>query len=125
MSASQLEVARTAEVIDLVDGVVIRLTGDLRGVEPLLSLRSALLAPRTEAARDVIVDATEVSAVSDSAVAVLWAGLVWAEQHGRRFSFSAVSEPLRVALAAAGLDGELPDLAAARLPMPGQRQPAD
>jgi anti-anti-sigma regulatory factor len=121
MRVAQLEGRSSAEVVDLTDGLVIRLAGDLSGEAALDGLRSALLAPRPEEVRDVIVDAAEVSAASDGALAVLWAGLTWAEQRGGRLRFSRISGPLQVALDQAGLGGELPRLAPAR---PARARPA-
>lgn len=126
MSISALEApAGTAQVILLDDGMVVRLSGGLDTDESLVALRAALLTPRPEGVRDVVVDAGRVTAVSDSAVAVLWAALAWAESTDRRMRFSGMSAPLTETLEELGLSGELPRLDCSAAAPAGQLPGAD
>lgn len=111
MSIAALEApAETAEVIMLDDGMVVRLSGALDTADSLVALRAALLTPRPQGVRDVVVDAGAVSSVSDSAVAILWAALAWAESTDGKLRFSRMSPALTETLDEMGLSGELPSL---------------
>jgi anti-anti-sigma regulatory factor len=126
MSISALEAqAETAQVILLEDGMVVRLSGGLDTEEALVALRAALLTPRPEGVRDVVVDAGQVTAVSDSAVAVLWAALAWAESTDRRMRFCGMSAPLTRTLEELGLSDELPRLDRSAAALAGHRLAAD
>ncbi|MHB2023862.1 MAG: STAS domain-containing protein [Mycobacteriales bacterium] len=117
--------ASHTQVITLDDGMVVLLSGRFEGFEALVSLRGALLSARPEGVDDVIVDAGEVTELSDDALAVLWAGLEWAEITGGRLSFSRMSAPVTDMLGELNLTGELPRLEVSRVGQPAQRRPRD
>jgi anti-anti-sigma regulatory factor len=94
-------------VTTLADGLVVRLAGALgRGAESLL--REALLRPRPAACRDILVDAGDVEAIDDDALAVLLAAPSWADETGGQLSFTRISVPLQRAADGIGLFPMLP-----------------
>lgn len=122
MTVAQLESpTSTTQVITLDDGLLVRLSGNLHDFDAVASLREALLTPRPTGVDDVIVDAGDVTGISDNVVAVLWAASEWAESTGGRFSFSRKSPALRQVLAELDLDGELPGLDETRKARAGAR----
>ncbi|HEU5034925.1 MAG TPA: STAS domain-containing protein [Mycobacteriales bacterium] len=95
---------------DLLDGRVVRLTGEIDRAQ-VEALRSGLLAPLPPGCRDVVVDAGEVTRVCDEAVAVLIAAPVWVESCGGRMLVSRTSPAVDEALTDLELAGALPRLA--------------
>jgi anti-anti-sigma regulatory factor len=109
--AAKATVRRTAhpvvEVSTLADGVVIRLAGAFRKAEADL-LRGAFLRPRPAACREVIVDASGVTAVDESAVAVLLAAMEWTDETGGHLSFTRLSSCLEAMASDLGLTRMVP-----------------
>lgn len=89
------------------DGMLVRLSGVL-AADASEDLRASLLRPRPVGCDDVIVDAADVVAVEDEALAILMAACAWAGETGGRFSYSRVSEPLRQEVEALDLAGAFP-----------------
>ena len=104
----------------LEDGLFVQLSGEL-GEEQLDLLRAVLLVPLPAECRDVVVDAGEVDALDDAALAVLVAAREWVEESERRFLLSRTSPALEEALARLGCEGGLPRLH--QLPAAGRRTP--
>lgn len=94
---------------DLGDGRLVRLTGNL-GDDDLVALREALLSPLPDHCRDLVLDAGDVTGVSDDAVAVLIAAPLWAESHGSRMLMSRSAVALDETLDALELADALPRL---------------
>ncbi|HVB26950.1 MAG TPA: STAS domain-containing protein [Mycobacteriales bacterium] len=97
------------EVSALADGLVIRLSGHL-GHGDTDALRAALLTPRPRGCDDVLVDAGDVAAVDDDALAVLLAAPAFAAQTGGRLTLTRSSAALSGTLDAIGLADALPVL---------------
>ncbi len=112
MNAAHDLVARSVSVVDLDDGMVVRLEGPL-DESSLPALRATLLAPRSARCQDVIVDAGHVESATDDVLAVLVAAAAWAASTGARFRLSAASAPLRRLIDTLGLSDALPTLTVA------------
>lgn len=129
MTTATLEATGHVESMHLADGMLVRLRGTI-GADQLAGMRLALLAPLPESCRDVVVDAGDVTDVSDAALAVLVAARTWAEEHGARFLLSRSASAVDAKLDELDLDEALPRMStltipsdAAVIPMP--RQSAD
>lgn len=125
MTTATLEATGHVDCVHLADGLLVRLGGTLTSGE-LPELRDALLSPLDDSCRDVVVDAGEVTAIDDEALAVLLAARVWAEDHGARMLLSRTAPALESTLEELSITGALPRLAAIRdqrMPMP--RGPID
>src|SRR5579875_3247227 len=96
--------------VTLADGMLVRLDGELVDDAAVDNLREALLRPLPAGCKDVIVDAGNVTAVNDSAIAVLLAGSDWARSARRRFALSNSSPALDEALRVVRMEDELPRL---------------
>lgn len=106
----------------LADGKLVQLSGIL-GDAQLPAMRLALLMPLALEYRDVVVDAGDVCAISDDAVAVLVAAEQWATANGVRFMLSRRSAALEQVLIELDLTDALPLLS--ELAANGwQRQPS-
>lgn len=99
--------APVVEVTTLADGLVVRLAGALGAAEANL-LREALLRPRPAACRDVLVDAGRVDAIEDEPLSVLATASRWADDSGRRLSFTRLSAAVTLAADAVGVLPRLP-----------------
>lgn len=109
MAAMVLETSGQVTTSLLTDGMIVRLTGDV--TEPAVSLlRDTLLTVLPAGCRDVLVDAGEVTSIVPSALAVLFAGWAWIEEHDGRFMLSRTSRAFDDALAEHGVVDELPRL---------------
>ena len=95
----------------LADGKLVRLQGSL-GESELAALRLALLTPLADECHDVVIDAGEVTDVTDEAVAILVAARDWAEFSGARLLLSRSAPALDRVLAELALSEALPRLAA-------------
>ena len=125
MTTATIEAFGHVDCVQLADGKLIRLTGSLTS-EQLPALRSALLSPLDETCRDVVVDAGEVTAVDDDALAVLLAARVWADDHGARLLLSRSAAPIESKLEELEITGALPRLGALRQTgVPSQLGPQD
>ena len=93
------------------NGLVVRLSGVLDG-QAVPELRRELLAPVAAGSHEVLVDAGQVEALDDEALAVLLAGSSWATGAGGRFAFSAASPAVLAEIDALQLGTALPLLAA-------------
>ena len=93
----------------LADGLLVQLSGEL-GSEQLGQLRNTLLSPLAAECRDVVVDAGEVTGVEFEALAIMFAGWAWAEEHGARFLLSRTSAEFDAILADNGVSDDLPRL---------------
>jgi len=125
MTTATLEATGHVDCVHLADGLLVRLGGTLTSTE-LPELRDALLTPLDEGCRDVVVDAGEVTAIDDEAIAVLLAARVWAEDHGARMLLSRTAPALESTLEELAITEALPRLAAIRNhPMPAPRGPVD
>jgi anti-anti-sigma factor len=127
MTTAMLEATAHVDCVHLADGMLVRLGGILDGHQ-LPLLRDALLAPLDEGCRDVVVDAGEVTAIDDDAIAVLLAARVWAEDHGARMMLSRSAPALESSLEELQITGALPRLGAINptaTAMPSPRQPID
>ena len=91
----------------LADGKLVQLSGIL-GDAQLPAMRLALLMPLALEYRDVVVDAGDVCAISDDAVAVLVAAEQWATANGVRFMLSRRSRALEQVLTELDLMDALP-----------------
>jgi anti-anti-sigma regulatory factor len=120
MTTATIEAYGHVDCVHLADGKLVRLTGALTG-EQLPALRSALLSPLDEGCRDVVVDAGEVTAVDDDAVAVLLAARIWADDNGARMLLSRSAPSLESTLEDLQISGALPRLST----LPTQRTPKD
>lgn len=81
----------------LADGKLIQLTGHL-GPAEMPALRRALLAPLFPGCRDIVIDAGEVDALDDEAVAVIVAADEWATYAGARLILSRATPVVEQAL---------------------------
>lgn len=121
MTTATTEATGEVDRVHLADGVLVRLAGAL-GEAQLPRLRHALLTPLAHDCRDVVVDAADLTAIDDCALAVLLAGRVWAEDNGTRFLLSRSGAPLEDCLAELDLADALPRLtplgAPAQAPVP-------
>ena len=90
-------------------GTFVQLRGEVNAGDDLDLLRRTLLGAHPRGA-EVIVDAAEVTGLTDDLLALLWAGLVWIEENEATFTLSAASSIVSARLSELGLDGELPDL---------------
>jgi anti-anti-sigma regulatory factor len=125
MSTATLEATGHVDCVHLADGLLVRLGGTLTGSQ-LPELRDALLTPLEDGCRDVIVDAGDVTAINDDAIAVLLAARVWAEDHGARMLLSRTAPALESTLEELQITGALPRLGAIREErLPAPRQPID
>jgi anti-anti-sigma regulatory factor len=120
MTTAMLEATGHVDCVHLADGKLVRLGGTLTGHQ-LPELRDALLAPLAEGCRDVVIDAGEVTAINDDAIAVLLAARIWAEDHGARMMLSRSAPALESTLEELEITGALPRLGN----MPTQRAPRD
>ncbi|MFL6139265.1 MAG: STAS domain-containing protein [Frankiaceae bacterium] len=125
MSVATLASEPTVMAVVTSDGLLVRLSGalDVIGVP---ALRHALLGVRPVGCDDVVVDAGDVTAVDESALAVLLAAGTWVVDTGGRLSFARMSETLRREVAQLGLERLLPMLEpvgerTATVPMPAPR----
>lgn len=118
-----LEASGEVSCSHLADGRLVRLAGDL-GPAQLDRLRLTLLMPLPEGCRDVVVDAGEVTAVSDDVLAVLLAAPLWARDEGRRFLLSRTSTALDDLLDELDLTGDLPRLQPLGAPASSRPAPA-
>jgi anti-anti-sigma regulatory factor len=84
--------------MQLADGKLIQLSGRLGRAE-LPALRRALLSPLFVGCRDVVIDAGEVIAVDDEAIAVIAAADEWATYAGARLLLSRATPVVEHALA--------------------------
>jgi anti-anti-sigma regulatory factor len=103
----------TAGVVNcahLADGKLVQLSGRI-GHDELAALRLALLTPLFDDCKDVVIDAGEVVAIDDDAVAVLVAAEEWASHAGARLLLSRVSPTLEQALADLGFTDRIRRLA--------------
>lgn len=114
MTTATLEATGHVEAMYLADGMLVRLQGVI-GVDQVPGMRKALLAPLPEACRDVVVDAGDVTDVSDPALAVLLAARTWAEEQGARFLLSRSAPAVDNALDALDPDAALPTLSSLRI----------
>jgi anti-anti-sigma regulatory factor len=125
MSTATLEATGHVDCVHLADGMLVRLGGSL-SPEQLPELRDALLSPLGEGCRDVVVDAGEITAINDDALAVLLAARVWAEDNGARLLLSRSAPALESTLEELGVTGAFPRLGALRQQaLPQQRGPQD
>jgi anti-anti-sigma regulatory factor len=125
MTTAMLEATGHVDCVHLADGMLVRLGGTLSDHQ-LPQLRDALLAPLDEGCRDVVVDAGEVTAINDEAIAVLLAARIWAEDHGARMMLSRSAPALESSLEALEMTGALPRLSGMRDQFPpAQRGPVD
>jgi anti-anti-sigma regulatory factor len=108
MTAS-IETQTQVECVHLSDGKLIRLAGSV-GDDELSSLRDALLTPLPHGCRDVVVDAGDLTSITDDALAVLVAAPMWADTEGGRFFLSRSSAALDETLRDLGLVDLLPRL---------------
>src|SRR4051794_24897477 len=120
MTTAMLEATGHIDCVHLADGKLVRLGGTLTGHQ-LPELRDALLTPLAEGCRDVVIDAGEVTAINDDAIAVLLAARIWAEDHGARMMLSRSAPALESTLEELEITGALPRLGN----MPTQRAPRD
>lgn len=111
MTTATLDVTGEVDCVHLSDGLLVRLAGALSEAQ-LPGLRRALLTPLAHDCRDVVVDAADVTAIDDSALAVLVAGRVWAEASGTRFLISRSAAPLDERLVELGVEDAFPRLSA-------------
>jgi anti-anti-sigma factor len=128
MSAATLATEPTVTAVLTGDGLLVRLSGAL-DVVSAPALRAALLGVRPVGCDDVVVDAGDVTAVDDSALAVLLAAGTWVVDTGGRLSFVRMSSTLRREVAQLGLERLLPMLEpvgerSATVPMPAPRTAA-
>jgi anti-anti-sigma regulatory factor len=93
----------------LTDGMIVRLCGDVAD-STVAVLRDTLLTALPAGCRDVVVDAGEVTSITSGALAVLFAGWAWAEEHDGRFLLSRTSAAFDAVLADHGVPDELPRL---------------
>lgn len=102
--------AGTVNCVQLADGKLVQLSGRI-GRDELPALRLALLMPLFDECHDIVVDAGDVVAVDDDAVAVLVAAEEWASYAGARLLLSRVAPALEMALADLDLSDRIPRLA--------------
>jgi anti-anti-sigma regulatory factor len=95
----------------LADGKLVRLAGQLAD-GALVGLRLALLSPLPDGCRDVVVDAGDVEAIDDTAVAILVAAREWSAIYGARLLLSRSAPALDRALDELDLVDQLPRLGA-------------
>ena len=88
----------TVNCMQLADGKLVQLSGRIGRAE-LPALRLALLAPLFAGCRDVVIDAGEVVAVDDEAIAVVVAAEEWATYAGARLLLSRATPAFEQALA--------------------------
>ena len=103
--------AGTVNCVHLADGKLVQLSGRI-GHDELPALRLALLTPLFDDCHDVVIDAGEVVAIDDEAVAVLVAAEEWATYAGARLLLSRTAPVLEQALTELGFDGRIHRLAA-------------
>lgn len=103
MTTATVDVSGYVGCTHLADGMVVALSGVLTD-DLLPDLRQALLRPYAEGCRDVVVDAGEVSDLTDAALAVLVAARAWAGANGRRFLLSRSNPVLDAILLTVGLE---------------------
>jgi anti-anti-sigma regulatory factor len=89
--------AGTVNCMELADGKLVQLIGRV-GQTELPALRLALLTPLFAGCRDVIIDAGEVDAVTDEAIAVVVAAEEWATYAGARLLLSRATPAFEQAL---------------------------
>jgi anti-anti-sigma regulatory factor len=124
MTTATLEATGHVDCVHLADGMLVRLGGSLSEQE-LPQLRDALLGPLEDSCRDVVVDAGELTAINDDAIAVLLAARVWAEDHGARILLSRSAPALESTLEELEITNALPRLGSVREQLPSQRSPRD
>ena len=101
----------TVNCVHLADGKLVQLSGRI-GHEELPALRLALLTPMFDDCHDVVIDAGEVVAIDDDAIAVLMAAEEWASHAGARLLLSRVAPALEQALAELDFSDRIQRLAA-------------
>ena len=124
MTTATLEATGHVDCVHLADGMLVRLGGTLNE-QDLPQLRDALLVPLEDSCRDVVVDAGELTAINDDAIAVLLAARVWAEDHGARMLLSRSAPALESTLEELEITNALPRLGSVREELPAQRGPRD
>ena len=102
MTAQAIDITSgTVNCMHLADGKLVQLSGRI-GQAELPALRLALLAPLFVGCRDVVIDAGEVVAVDDEAIAVVVAAEEWATYAGARLLLSRATPAFEQALADLG-----------------------
>lgn len=91
----------TVNCMQLADGKLVQLSGHI-GAAELPALRLALLAPLFAGCQDVVIDAGEVVAIDDQAMAVVVAAEEWATYAGARLLLSRATPVFEQALADLG-----------------------
>jgi len=125
MTTAMIEATGHVDCVRLADGLLVRIGGPVTSTQ-VPALRDALLAPLENGCRDVVVDAGEMTALDDEALAVLLAGRVWAEEHGARMLLSRTAPCLEETLEELEITGALPRLGTlSEAPLPAQRRPQD
>ena len=124
MTTATLEATGHVDCVHLADGMLVRLGGTL-SEQDLPQLRDALLGPLEDSCRDVVVDAGELTAIDDDAIAVLLAARIWAEDHGARMLLSRSAPALESTLEELEITNALPRLGSVRDELPAQRRPRD
>ena len=124
MTTATLEATGHVDCVHLADGMLVRLGGTL-SEQDLPQLRDALLGPLEDSCRDVVVDAGELTAIDDDAIAVLLAARIWAEDHGARMLLSRSAPALESTLEELEITNALPRLGSVRDELPAPRGPRD
>jgi anti-anti-sigma regulatory factor len=98
------------DCVYLADGMLLRLAGPMTS-DLVPALRQRLLGVLPEGCVDVVIDAGDVTAMSDDVVAVLLAAAVWVKEQQGRLLLSRVSSELAGVLDELGMTDDLPRLA--------------
>ena len=109
MAAMALETSGQVATSLLTDGMIVRLSGDV-STGSISTLRDTLLTVLPAGCHDVVVDAGEVTSIDPTALAVLFAGWAWIEEHDGRFLLSRTSHAFEDALVENGVADDLPRL---------------
>jgi len=96
----------TVNCVHLADGKLVQLSGRI-GHEELPALRLALLTPLFDDCHDVVIDAGDVVAIDDDAIAVLVAADEWASYSGARLLLSRAAPVVEQALDELGFSDRL------------------
>ena len=96
----------TVNCVHLADGKLVQLSGRI-GHEELPALRLALLTPLFDDCHDVVIDAGEVVAIDDDAIAVIVAADEWASYSGARLLLSRAAPVVEQALADLGFSDRI------------------
>lgn len=94
-------VTGTVNCMELADGKLVQLCGRI-GQGEMSALRLALLSPLFNGCRDVVIDAGDVVAIDDEAIAVIAAAEEWATYAGARMLLSRATPVVEHALAELG-----------------------